>query len=113
MTGCLATSRPLPALVVTLAIVACGCAITPSPTPPGDGPAATVTPVAESATTASPGSVAEAGSPSPSDPAWTMPYEQYDRPFRAFPDIETTAQLVVDISGLRDMTGLDLVAGLD
>ena len=115
-----ATSRRLPVLVVILAIVAPGCATAPSPAPPAANAAATAMPTAapvspeptvESAATVPPGAVPEAGSPSVSD--WVpVPYGREDRPF-LYTDIATSAQLVVDVSDLRDMAGHDLVMALD
>jgi hypothetical protein len=92
----------------------------PSPTPPAASTAATTIPSAtpvtpaptvESSATVPPGAVPASRSPSPSDAA-PVPYGQEDRPFR-YIDIATSAQLLVDVSDLRDMAGLDLVIALD
>lgn len=107
----------LPALVVILAIVVSGCASAPSPVPlvasaaaaAPTAPSISPEPTVESAATVPPSAVPVAGSPSPSDSA-PVPY---GRGVWQHPDIANSAQLVVDVSDLRDMTGLDLVVGLD
>jgi hypothetical protein len=96
----------MPALLLVLATVASGCATGPSPTPPAPvTPAPTVEPTAP----VPPDEVPAAATPSPAATD-LIGYGQSDGPL--FPGVETSAQLAVDVSDLRDMAGLDLVVVL-